>query len=766
MPDIALKLCFGGRNYEVPADKMFIVGRGSSSDLQIRNPLISRRHAVIWYKNGWLVEDLSTTNGTFSGECQIERKVINEETLIRLGDPFSGPELQLIPVALATPSLPSISAQATEVAGILARVDAPPLLQKPGQISTQPSEPVSKILARMDAPPLLPVPEAGSNLQRDSLGVNTYTSGGLQVRNLSYRVESGKQLLRNISLDAPRGTLTAVVGPSGAGKSTFAKAVSGLTKPFIGQAAFDGIDIHKDYEKARSFIGMVPQEDVIHRQLTVPKALEFASHLRLDGTFERAERKAQVSKVVGQLNLEAHLDTRIARLSGGQRKRASVALELLTEPSLLILDEPTSGLDPALDRQLMTEFRALADGGRSVLVITHSVACLDMCDQVLVLVPGGATGFLGSEQNAFEYFGTDDWSQIFTLLKDDPTGCQERWQASALASNAATSAIRDVSVDELKPQRVPPLPQLLTLVRRQVALMLADKGYSLFLLALPFVIGLLPAVVPGEVGLTQVHEIKNSQEPRTILALLIIGAIFIGISMSIRELVSERTIYERERAVGLSPGAYLASKVLVYNLLAAFGAIVIVRVTGLVKELPTGEGVIGLGATNELTIAIFATISIGISLGLLLSSIVRSQQQVMPVLIVILMAQMVLNGGLISLVDNDALNTASKAVPARWSFALGAASIDLEQLLELPEASLPPTTNVDVPAESSPEEASSGEATSSGEDQAQSDEENSGVDEMWESTRASWTVSMAVLSLMAILLIVGSWLRVRRTGKS
>ena len=763
MPDTSLKLCFDGGNYEVPADKMFIVGRGSSSDLQIRNPLISRRHAVIWYKNGWLVEDLSTTNGTFSDHRQIERKVINEEMLIRLGDPQSGPELQLIPVKSSSPSPVSISSQAKEIAAILARADAPPLLQKPGQISTQPSDPVSRILERMDAPPLLSVPEDAYNLQRESLGINPYTSGGLQVRNLSYRVESGKQLLRNISLDAPRGTLTAVVGPSGAGKSTFAKAVSGLTKPFIGQAAFDGIDIHKDYDKAKSFIGMVPQEDVIHRQLTVPKALEFASQLRLDGTYGRLERRAQVDKVVGQLNLEAHLDTRISRLSGGQRKRASVALELLTEPSFLILDEPTSGLDPALDRQLMAEFRTLADGGRSVLVITHSVACLDMCDQVLVLVPGGATGFLGSEAKAFEYFGTDDWSDIFTLLKDDPAGCEERWQASGLALTTATSVIKDAVVDKMKPRRVLPLPQLLTLVRRQFALMLADKGYSLFLLALPFVIGLLPAVVPGEVGLTQVHEMKNSQEPRTILALLIIGAIFIGISMSIRELVSERTIYERERAVGLSPGAYLASKVLVYNLLAAFGAIVIVRFMGLTKELPTGEGVLGLGAANELTIAIFATISIGISLGLLLSSFVRSQQQVMPVLIVILMAQMVLNGGLISLVDNDALNAASKTVPARWSFALGAASIDLEQLLELPES--PPVSSTDLPPQSNAEEASSDEATSSGEDDEQTDEEYAGVDEMWESTRTSWAVSMAVLSLMAVLLIVSSWFRVRRIGK-
>ena len=159
--------------------------------------------------------------------------------------------------------------------------------------------------------------------------------------------------------------------------------------------SFEGHDIHAEYASLRSRIGMVPQDDVVHGQLTVRQALMYAAELRLPPDTTKADREQVVMQVLEELEMTKHLDTRVDKLSGGQRKRASVALELLTGPSLLILDEPTSGLDPALDRQVMTMLRQLADAGRVVLVVTHSLTYLDVCDQVLLLAPGGKTAFYG-----------------------------------------------------------------------------------------------------------------------------------------------------------------------------------------------------------------------------------------------------------------------------------------------------------------------------------------------------------------------------------
>jgi ABC transport system ATP-binding/permease protein len=215
-------------------------------------------------------------------------------------------------------------------------------------------------------------------------------SGGLEVREVDFSI-GGKNLLEKVSLTARPGSLTAIIGGSGAGKTTLARLIAGYAAPTAGLVTFEGHDIHTEYASLRTRIGMVPQDDVVHPQLTVNQALGYAAELRLPPDTSKADRKQVITQVLEELELTRHADTRVDKLSGGQRKRASVALELLTGPSLLILDEPTSGLDPALDLQVMTMLRQLADAGRVVLVVTHSLTYLDICDQVLLMAPGGKT---------------------------------------------------------------------------------------------------------------------------------------------------------------------------------------------------------------------------------------------------------------------------------------------------------------------------------------------------------------------------------------
>src|ERR1700719_1315597 len=226
--------------------------------------------------------------------------------------------------------------------------------------------------------------KSGTLVRRTQTQADTRT-GGLEVHGVTWTIEGNKTLLDNISISARPGTLTAVIGPSGAGNSTFARLVAGYTHPTTGKVAFEGHNIHAEYASLRSRIGMVPQDDVVHRQLTINQALGYAAELRMPPDTTKEDRQRVVAQVLEELELTPHADTRVDKLTGGQRKRASVALELLTGPSLLVLDEPTTGLDPALDQLVMKMLRQLADAGRVVVVVTHSLAYLDVCDQVLLL---------------------------------------------------------------------------------------------------------------------------------------------------------------------------------------------------------------------------------------------------------------------------------------------------------------------------------------------------------------------------------------------
>jgi ABC-type Na+ transport system ATPase subunit NatA len=225
---------------------------------------------------------------------------------------------------------------------------------------------------------------------------------------VTWTIEGNKTLLDNISISARPGTLTAIIGPSGAGKSTFARLVAGYTHPTTGTVSFEGHDIHAEYASLRSRIGMVPQDDVVHGQLTVNQALMYAAELRLPPDTTKEDRRQVVAQVLEELEMTRHADTRVDKLSGGQRKRASVALELLTGPSLLILDEPTSGLD--LRRPAGDDDAAASRCSRVALWSSHTRRPTSTCDQALLLAPA-ARRLLAAQPNG-PSMGTTNWADF------------------------------------------------------------------------------------------------------------------------------------------------------------------------------------------------------------------------------------------------------------------------------------------------------------------------------------------------------------------
>lgn len=504
---------------------------------------------------------------------------------------------------------------------------------------------------------------------------------GLALHGVGFTVEGNKQLLVDVSLDAGQGTLTALIGPSGAGKSTLAKLIAGSTSPSAGIVTFEGRNLHAEYEALRSRIGMVPQDDVLHRQLTVQQALRFAAELRLPQDTTPADRDRVIAGVLEELSLTQHAQTRVDRLSGGQRKRASVAMELLTGPSLLILDEPTSGLDPALDKQVMEMLRKLADAGRVVLVVTHSLTHMDLCDKVLLLAPGGKTAFNGPPRNVRNEMRTDDWAEIFARVAAHPDQVFAEYRARHHTP---------------PPPPPPPMPygygahmgappaastakQISTLVRRQFRLILADRGYLIFLMVLPFVLGALSLLVPGDYGLQQSKPPGHNGQSMQLLTLLTLGATFMGCSLSVRDLVGERSIFQRERAVGLLPHAYLFAKVVVFSIWSMLQSLILVAIVVAGKGAPESSALIPSGVA-ELYVDITMLACASVVIGLLLSAIARSNEQVMPMLVVVILASLVFCGGMIPVTGRAGLEQISWIFPSRWGFAAIASTVDLRSL--------------------------------------------------------------------------------------
>lgn len=330
------------------------------------------------------------------------------------------------------------------------------------------------------------------------------------ARHLTVTVDGGKQILKDVSFGVPEKSLIAVIGPSGSGKSTLLKALTGYRPANEGDVLYDNRNLYKQFAELRQRIGLVPQDDILHKELTVRKALKYAAKLRFPGDTAESEREARIDEVLRELKLDIHKEKRVTSLSGGQRKRVSVALELLTKPSLIFLDEPTSGLDPGMDRDVMQLLRGLADDGRTVLVVTHSVAELAICDKLLVMAPGGSVAYFGPPEEALNFFGYTTWADVFSAFENyrdyDWAG---RWRGSQHYQMYAADidAVAAQSVHMPSPQQMrPPKPQswgsqLWTLIRRYSSVIASDRGFLALMVILPAVLGVVSVVIPAEFGL-------------------------------------------------------------------------------------------------------------------------------------------------------------------------------------------------------------------------------------------------------------------------
>ncbi|WP_437006180.1 FHA domain-containing protein [Streptomyces sp. enrichment culture] len=548
------------------------------------------------------------------------------------------------------------------------------------------------------------------------------------ARHLTVTVDGGKQILKDVSFGVPEKSLIAVIGPSGSGKSTLLKALTGYRPADQGEVLYDNRNLYKQFAELRQRIGLVPQDDILHKELTVKKALKYAAKLRFPADTTAAERDARIDEVLRELKLDIHKDKKVTSLSGGQRKRVSVALELLTKPSLIFLDEPTSGLDPGMDRDVMQLLRGLADDGRTVLVVTHSVAELATCDKLLVMAPGGSVAYFGSPEEALNFFGYDTWADVFSAFENyrdyDWAG---RWKGSQhyqmYAADLDAVAPQSVQVPPMQAMKPPKpqgwMPQFVTLVRRYVSVIASDKGFLALMVILPAVLGAVSLLIDADKGLLpnpanpQTGRIIPNGTATTVLLILAVGACFAGAANSVRELIKERVIYERERATGLSRSAYLMSKVFVLGLITVFQGLLVGVIGFASREIPEEGLVLGGMTLVELSLPIMALGFTSMMFGLVISSLVKTAEKTMPLLVMFAIIQVVFTGCLFALNGAVGVNQFSYLMPSRWAVAAAGATLDFNKIS-------PP-------------------------------EKGAEADPLWEHTVSAWGMDMAALIVLGVI---------------
>ncbi len=569
-------------------------------------------------------------------------------------------------VAAATTTQDSIAGRDAPALAAAVAV-APPVARPVAQPAAQPgeaAEPAPRVAA-----------EASPTVRRTPEPTIVPGEGRLVLDAVNVTVE-GTRLLREISLELAPGTLTAVIGPSGAGKSTLLRALTGERPCTTGRVVWDGHDLDSERELARFRIGVVPQEELLHPQLTVAAELAYAAALRMPPGTSRAARSARVGDVLARLGLDGQRDQRISSLSGGQRKRLAIATELLTAPELLFLDEPTTGLDPGFDRSVMEQLRDLAHDGCTVVAVTHSVIGLEACDQVVVLARGGRLAHVGPPETLLGHFGCLDYPELFDLLE----------------SGDITPAPGTVERPRLKPpggllapDRPGAVAQLLTLLRRTTAVTFADRLTVAMLVLMPLLLGALSRIVPGETGLSLATARANGATPMNLgdetgqrLTLLLVAACLMGAAMTVREIVKERALLRREYAVGLSPGAWVLAKAAVLGVLCFLQGLAVTWLA--LAGLPGADrgGVHGWGM-REIAVVVGLLALASAWLGLLVSALVRSVEQTMPALVALVMGQLVLSGALVQVAGRPGLEQIAWLAPARWAQAANAVSVHLER---------------------------------------------------------------------------------------
>jgi ABC transport system ATP-binding/permease protein len=627
-----------------------VVGRAPDVEMVLNHPKVSRRHCRLSREGDeWFIEDLGSRHGTVvNGSSLSSRMTLQLGDQIRLGPvilAFAVNDEEGLAVWNAEQPTPAVRYQGESVEIIPLKADL--VFGRGDEVDIDLNDQSvsrrhAKIELRPDGFRLVDLrSKTGSFVNgrrfeehdlvigdqirlglfcfiydgRNCRRVRRVSVGRIVASGLTKETENGP-ILRQANFVAEPGEFIGIIGPSGAGKTTLLNALSGLKPADGGNIMIDQTDFYQNLDRLRSLFGYVPQDDIVHVDLTISQALFFAARLRLPAGTPQREIAKLVNQTVSKLGLSDRVNTKVEYLSGGQRKRVNVGVELLSRPPILFLDEPTSGLDPLAEFNVMGLLRRLTDNGCTVICTTHGMENVYLMDQVAVISHGQVL-FEGLPDKARATFGVSKLSGLYEVLQKRDPDALPIFQVP-LPAEPETGRLTVEPPPHAK--RAWSLPILL---ERQIALFRADLKNLLLLLAQPLIIGVLVACTTTDSPLTQFY--------------IYIATLWFGSSNAAQEIIRELPIYRRERLVGLSRRSYLTCKFLWRGALTTFQSLLLFGVIAIIHL-----GVDGAWPWQIIGLVLLAFASTGI--GLTISAFAKSTIQAVMLVPLFLIPQIVLSG--------------------------------------------------------------------------------------------------------------------------
>ena len=496
----------------------------------------------------------------------------------------------------------------------------------------------------------------------------------LLVRGVSYdvpgRQASGvpQRILHDANLRIRPSEFVAIIGANGSGKSTLMNIMAGRVLPSDGAVLLNDGDLHANFEALKQDIAFVPQQDVLHEQLTLRQALDYAAQLRLPPDTIIAQRRAAVNDAARSVDLLDRLDQRIGTLSGGQKKCASLASEILTRPSLLLLDEVTSGLDESTDWEIMRLLRRLADDGMTIIMVTHTLANVaEFCDKVVCMGRGGQPTFVGAPSQVLDFFAVNRLGEVFNCTAElGAEYWRARFEATIGATGESTDRRRTARRTCGAPIRSAPARRRLSrcdvshakaaiLLHRNTRLVLSDRRTLVMAAVQSVLIGGLIGYAFGNFGTGQ--ERVNAEN--ALLLLLGLSAIWLGCNAASKEIVGELAIYRREHDINLSTAAFIGAKYIVSGVFTVLQlAVVYVLAAALAEGIP--------GDLLEQFLLLTIGAMAGTAMGLVISAFANTRDQATTIVPLALVPQLILAGVLVPKLPDLATAVAKVAVTGYW----------------------------------------------------------------------------------------------------
>lgn len=538
-----------------------------------------------------------------------------------------------------------------------------------------------------------------------------YRSGELEMQDSGHQIRLDADCLvipkrlEGIKLAIEPGQFVALVGGSGAGKSTLMRTLLGIEKTTSGVVYLNGDNLRENFNIYRNQIGYVPQDDIIHADLKVEEVLNYAAKLRLPPD---TDVNQVVSKTLEDIEMTHRRNALVKELSGGQRKRVSIGVELLADPKLFFLDEPTSGLDPGLDKKMMQLLRKLANQGRTVILVTHATANITMCDRIVFMGRGGRLCYFGPPKVALDFFDVKngDFADIYNELETGETQVKSwaykfsnspYYQRYIVNHFSSGNPEEKTSTAPTKPKSVSFIQQLLLLAQRYFQLVSRDVvNLSLALLTAPIGISLLRLAVRDKDPLIGAPEATLAPLALRVLFVFTCAAIWVGLATSLQEIVKESAIYLRERLVNLGLFAYVGSKVLILSGLAVLQTILMVGVILIAFKHPEPSLI---SWTLGASITTFLTLLSCVSLGLVVSAIVKNGSQANSALPLLLLPQIIFSGVLFKM--EGLASKFSWLMLSRWSVGAYGSLVNVNAMVPAP-IKLPDGSTLSQPFEPTP----------------------------------------------------------------